>query len=74
MAVEEGRNESFLQNLVEERLNLMRMIGLMMLLAGMAGTILAGPATPEIDSTSAIGALALLSGALLVIRGRRRRR
>ena len=50
-------------------------IGLMMLLVGAAGSAMAGfVAVPEIDSASAVGALALLSGALLVIRGRRRAR
>jgi len=46
----------------------------MILLVGVAGSAMAGGpvATPEIDSASAGGALALLSGALLVIRGRRK--
>ena len=44
-----------------------------MLLIGASGSLLAGAAAvPEIDSASATGALVLLSGALLVIRGRRR--
>jgi len=44
-----------------------------MLFAGAAGSAMAGfVVVPEIDSSSAAGALALLSGALLVIRGRRR--
>lgn len=43
-----------------------------MLLVGAAGSAMAGfVAVPEIDSASAAGALALLSGALLVIRSRR---
>jgi hypothetical protein len=52
--------------------NIMKTIGLTMLLVGAAGLAIAGgpTATPEIDATSAVGALALLSGALLVIRGR----
>jgi hypothetical protein len=47
----------------------------MMLLVGAAGSAMAAgiaPA-PEIDSTSAVGALALLSGALLVIQARRKK-
>lgn len=54
----------------------MKTIGLMTLLVGLAGSALAGGlvAAPEIDSASALGALTLLSGALLVIRGRRRAR
>jgi hypothetical protein len=53
----------------------MKVIGLMMLLVGAAGSALAGGpvATPEIDSASAIGAMALLSGCLLVIRARRKK-
>jgi hypothetical protein len=54
----------------------LKTIGLMMLLAGLAGSAVAGGlvAAPEIDSASALGALTLLSGALLVIRGRQRAR
>lgn len=54
----------------------MKTIGLVMLLVGLAGSVMAGGpvATPEIDSTTAMGALTLLSGALLVVRGRRRKR
>jgi hypothetical protein len=56
-------------------LDAMKTIGLMMLLVGAAGSAMAGfVVVPEIDSASAAGALALLSGALLVIRGRRRTR
>jgi len=51
---------------------MLKTIGVMMLLVGAAGSAMAGfVAVPEIDSASAAGALALLSGALLVIRGRR---
>ena len=52
----------------------MKIIGIMMLLVGAAGTAFAGATVvPEIDSTSAIGAVALLSGGLLVIRARRKK-
>ena len=53
----------------------MKAIELMMLLVGAAGSALAGTAvaSPEIDSASAMGALALLSGSVLVIRSRRRK-
>ena len=53
----------------------MKTIGLMILLVGASGSALAGlvAAVPEIDSASAAGALVLLTGALLVIRGRRNR-
>jgi hypothetical protein len=51
-----------------------RTIGLFLLFAGAAGSALAGgvATVPEIDAPSAIGAVALFSGALLVIRGRRK--
>ena len=49
--------------------------GLALLLIGTAGMVLAsGPlASPEIDPAMGIGALALLSGGLLVIRARRKK-
>jgi hypothetical protein len=52
-----------------------RFAGLMMLFAGASALLYAtGPAAvPEITTASGAGAIALLSGALLVIRGRRKR-
>jgi len=52
------------------------MIGIVILLVGAAGSALAGGpvAAPEIDAAAALGALTLLSGTLLVVRGRRRTR
>jgi hypothetical protein len=54
-----------------------RTIGLFLLFAGAAGSALAGVigvgVVPEIDGASAAGAVALLSGALLVIRARRKK-
>jgi len=49
-------------------------IGMISLLCGLVGRAVAsGPApAPEIDPASAVGALALLSGAVLVIRGRKK--
>jgi hypothetical protein len=44
-----------------------------LILLGMSAVAFAGTPAPEIDPSAAPGALALLSGALLVIRGRRRR-
>lgn len=44
-----------------------------MLTLGTAGTVLAGGAVPEIDPAAATGALALLGGAILVLRGRQKR-
>jgi hypothetical protein len=52
---------------------MVKTIGMFMLLVGAAGFAMAGTTAraPEIDSASAASAVALLSGALLVIRGRR---
>jgi hypothetical protein len=56
--------------------NVIRLIGWTMLLMGAAGYAFAGTAVtaPEIDASSAVAALALLAGGLLVLRGRRRPR
>lgn len=52
-------------------------LGMMLLFIGMCGRAFAPPCTedciPEIDPGSAGSALALLSGALLIARGRRRK-
>ena len=48
-----------------------KFVGMMLLLTGMAGVAMAA-GVPEIDPGSAGSALALLSGALLVARGRRK--
>jgi hypothetical protein len=48
-------------------------LGLVLLTLGTAGAVLAVALPgPEIDTGSAVGALALISGAALVIRGRRK--
>jgi len=54
----------------------MKSLALIVLLLGAAASVRAAAlvAVPEIDSASAGGALTLLSGALLVIRGRRKTR
>jgi hypothetical protein len=52
---------------------MMKMAGLALLGIGMSGLCLAAQVTPEIDPTSGASALALLAGALMTIRGRRRR-
>jgi hypothetical protein len=53
---------------------MMKITGTILLLMGMAGFAFAGHvATPEIDAAAGVGALTLLSGALLVIRGRKKR-
>jgi hypothetical protein len=47
---------------------------MLMLIMGLAGTLMANlEPVPEIDPGSAVSALVLLSGTLLVIRGRRLR-
>jgi hypothetical protein len=50
---------------------LMTAAGMALLLAGMGGSLLAIQ-VPEIDAASAGNALALLGGAVLLIRGRKR--
>jgi len=50
-----------------------RVIGMAMLAFGAAGYAFAGTSAPEIDASSAVAAVALLSGGLLVLRSRRRR-
>jgi len=51
---------------------LMRIAGMSLLLIGVSTIASAAITTPEIDPASGASALALLSGALLMIRGRRR--
>lgn len=54
---------------------LMTAAGVALLIAGMGGLLLAareGLSAPEIDAASAGNALALLGGAVLLIRGRKR--
>jgi len=51
----------------------MRIAGLLMLLLAVEGLAFAGHvAAPEIDPATGIGAFALLGGALLVLRARRK--
>jgi hypothetical protein len=51
----------------------MKLVGMILLFAGMSVAAMATPAVPEIDGSSGISALTLLSGALLVIRSRRKK-
>jgi len=51
----------------------MKHFGALLVLMAMAGTAMAGVATPEIDGNSAASAVALISGGLLVLRGRRKK-
>lgn len=48
-----------------------KIAGLALLALGIAGSCMASP-VPEIDASTGINALALLSGAALIIRGRKR--
>ena len=51
----------------------MKITGTILLMLGLASFASATPVgAPEIDAGSAAGALTLLSGALLIIRGRRK--
>jgi len=52
---------------------MVKLIGSLMLFLGMAGFVFGPPAVPEISPDSATTALALISGALLVMRGRRKK-
>jgi len=49
-----------------------KIVGMIMLLIGVAGFAMAGTAVPEIDPGSAVAPFALLSGAILIIRARRK--
>lgn len=51
---------------------LVRTAGMALLLAGMGSLLSAVPVGPEIDPASGINAIALLAGAVLMIRGRKR--
>lgn len=60
---------------LEERMfksTIMKVSGMALIGIGMASACLAIPATPEIDAATGANALALVAGALLVIRGRRK--
>ena len=58
----------------EWRLLMLRLVGLSMLLIGTASFAFSGTATPEIDAASGVAAAGLLSGGLLVLRSRRRKK
>jgi hypothetical protein len=51
----------------------MKIVGMALLVMGLSGLAIAGPlSVPEINPASAAGAIALVSGALLVIRSQRK--
>jgi hypothetical protein len=51
---------------------MIKVTGLLLLLVGAAGCAFAGRIVPEIDASSGTAALALISGGLVVLWGRRR--
>ena len=52
----------------------MKSVGMVLLLVGFSSLAFAGePVAPEISAATGVAALTLVSGALLVIRGRRKR-
>ena len=51
----------------------MRILGLALVIAGLAGTALAGSVAPEIDGSTASAAVALVAGGLIVLRARKRK-
>jgi hypothetical protein len=50
-----------------------KIVGFALILVGTSGALLAFSAVPEVDAGTGGSALALVAGALLVIRGRRRK-
>ena len=50
-----------------------KLLGFSMILMGVAVSVQAGSVAPEIDPSSGVAALALLSGGLLVLRARRKK-
>lgn len=48
-----------------------KLIGLSMLLLGVAGQMFAGTNAPEVDPASAVAAITLLGGGIMVLRARR---
>jgi hypothetical protein len=49
-----------------------KMIGITLMVAGLTSAAFAFTSVPEIDGSTAVSALTLLSGAMLVIRGRKK--
>jgi hypothetical protein len=50
-----------------------KVLGLAVLVMGMATALCAGTTGPEIDASTGAAAVALLTGGLLVLRGRRKK-
>jgi|GEM_PF-1876322 len=53
-------------------MKLMKLTGLLMLVAGSSAVLMAFPATPELDPSSVASVGLLLGGVLLVVRSRKR--
>jgi hypothetical protein len=53
--------------------DVVKIAGMFLLLLGISWTLLAGFPSPEIDPGSSVTALAVLAGAVLIIRGRQRK-
>ncbi len=51
----------------------MKVLGLALILAALAGSAFAGVGAPEIDGSTATAAIALVAGGLVVLRARKRR-
>jgi hypothetical protein len=51
----------------------MKILGTLVILLGTASFAMAGTTTPEIDGNTASAAIALVSGGLLDLRGRRKK-
>ncbi len=51
----------------------MRILGLAILITGLAGSAFAGFVAPEIDGSTATAAIALVAGGLVVLRARKRK-
>lgn len=52
---------------------MMKVFGIAMLMVGIATSLMAGNVAPEVDASTGAAALALLTGGVLVLRGRRKK-
>ena len=51
----------------------MKVFGIAVLMVGIATSLMAGAGAPEVDASTGAAALALLTGGVLVLRGRRKK-
>lgn len=61
---------SWLSGLVGDS-HMTKLLGVAIVLMGMASALMAGVSAPEVDASTGAAALALLAGGVLVLRGRR---